>query len=154
MSVDKLPVGVTGFWGRRDTPPPQIDLKDWKRHLYAACALAGYSVQSPPSEPSWTYNNYLAARIVRYSKSIVVLVNSHYPIVAFAESADPPLEFVVETTLGRQLSAAGRWTVLDSIAANSAPTDEILERLTPAELYEIRHWKPSRVGDIVFNTWD
>ena len=46
------------------------------------------------------------------------------------------------------------YTVLSLGELNSAVSEETIAMLSPAELAQIKYWKPTTIGQILFNSWD
>jgi hypothetical protein len=44
--------------------------------------------------------------------------------------------------------------VLSVTTLNSPVTDRVTTQLATAEIEQLDYWKPSRIGDVIFNYWD
>ena len=88
---------------------------------------------------------------------VAVLLNAHYPVVGFAEAlgeSDQQLRFADIPRLVEVFRNLGVYQVLDASDLEGPATGVDTSHLGPAELEQIRYWKPTRVGDLVFNFWD
>ena len=152
-----LPRGVTGFRAGKEAPPlPQMDLPRFRGHCYtAARAVAGTVLGF---EPPYNFtNNFAVGTLDLQPGPVAVLLNAHFPFVGFAE---PPavgelkLRFVDVPELVAVFRGFGVYEVLDREATEQPLTPEAVAELARAERAQFRYWRPSRVGDVVFNSWD
>lgn len=145
-----LPFGITGFFSR--TVPP-VDLRPFKKACHEVARGAGWTVES--IRLMGHSGNFHRAVLTRGERAVAVVCNAHVPWVAFAEVDDDlALRFVDDEALAAAFRGAMDCEVPGRSFLDSAPEAELLSDLGPAELNQIRHWRPRRVGDIVFHCWD
>jgi hypothetical protein len=140
-----------------DAPLPTSDVAAFRAHCFTAARLLSGHVSriEPPSGP--TGQNFVSLVLELPEGRVAVLLNAHYPVVGFAE---PPgenerrLRFVDIPRLAEVFGNLGGYRVLEASDLEGSATDVDGSRLGPAELEQIRYWKPTRIGDLIFNYWD
>ena len=154
----RLPRGITGFWESGEDPPPATDLRAFRGHCHAAAHCVGgrvHSVMEP--NPGGVCRNFAVGVLVLTYDAVAVVLNAHYPILAFA---DPPaegdvlLQFTDCPELADVFSAFDVYQVVSASEWEQPPTPTALRDLSPAERGQVAYWKPRRIGDVVFNCWD
>lgn len=147
--------GVTAFFNsaQRGTNP-EVTLSDFKAILYPAARAAGAEV-GQVAERSVT-PNFHQATLRLPDRDVVVLCNSVYPIVAFAESPVEPgtIVFTDAASLSAVFEAGGRCDVLRKAEAERRVHPSDLAALDPVEREQFEYWLPNRLGDVIFNWWD
>ncbi|MFF5185675.1 hypothetical protein ACFY30_18140 [Streptomyces sp. NPDC000345] len=147
--------GATGFWGYDDAALPQVDVVAFK----TACHAVARSIRGTVAEvaPAGATPNFHAALITAPGIRSSVLCHEVLPVVAFA--ASPPQAGVPLTNFASPQAWAdaferGGFRLLDvdelSTPLATADTSELAE----AELEQVRYWRPSTVGELMFNWWD
>lgn len=155
----KLPNGITGFYNS-ETKPPKVDGKHFKRVCETTLFQLGGEVLML-KEPEYPTNFYDAK--VKFRNMIIhILLNEHYPYVAFASAVEyEKIRFIDDAELFKRLSLY--YHVLPSSELNlpvilrQGYKKDILQNdneLNQAELEEIAYWKPKIIGEIIFNFWD
>jgi hypothetical protein len=155
-----LPRGVTGFWSDGE-PPPVTDLRAFRADCHAAAReLGGTLLTFEGAGEDGHVRNYARAVFDLPGVGMVaLLLNAHYPVVVFADAdtltGTPPL-FKDVTALAAWFAAntTGRYRVLTAEEAGAPVTDTACRLLAPAEMAQVRYWRPERIGDILFNHWD
>lgn len=159
--IPALPRGITGFAPER-TPLPWIDVGLYKKMCYAAANAIGAHVTQVVSAEGQVARNFHVVEMEVEGTRLLVLGNAHYPWLALAEpgpvlSGLPPIFagwWQGSARLVHALQAHPAVVVLDPAALEQWPTPELLRELSDTEVRQVRGWKPQRLGDIVFNTWD
>jgi len=152
LIVDRLPRGVTGFDGSGKGPPPEVAAHEFKAACQAAARAWGGTVCS--FQGSAYPFNYHGAVLEREGTRLSVLCNTHYPLVAFMDPADPAPRYVDAPELHRFFREQTEFTPLDTEFLRANPTREHLRDLGPTELQQIDYWRPENLGEIIFNGWD
>ena len=154
MNLDRLPRCITGF--SDDPAPPDLIGPEAFR---AACSLvAGMERGSVESfDPDLLSRSYYAATVRTATDHLSVLCNSVYPYLAFV----PPnsfgftvMEFVEPVSMASLFTRMTGYQPLNAAWLKSDLRPEILADLGPAELKQLRYWRPRRTGDVIFNYWD
>lgn len=148
----KFPYGITGFHFATEPSPPEVNVNQFKQICYGV-ALRNkgrvIDIQKPRDA------NYYCAEMQLFDKTFFILLNCHYPYVAFASTVEyGDISFIEPPTLEKEFSSI--YYVLKSKELN-APFDESLvenSELNEAELDQISYWKPETIGEIIFNQWD
>jgi hypothetical protein len=148
----ELPHGVTGFWHVRDSPLPRCDLRAFRGHCHkAARLLNGRVVETHDA----VYRSYARATLDLRDGAVTVLLNSFVPIVAFAKPRhDVVVELIDHSDLANIFREFGIYEVPDMLELTARPTPEICTHLSPAEMHQVKYWKPQTVAEIIFNWWD
>ena len=158
-----LQPGITGFLGYKDKLPT-IDLKSFKACCYAiVIAVEGRVLEFQPADYGKNFHHALLQVDAPRSR-ILVLLNQAYPLIAFADPISCNychLEFMDVPSLSKQFDrtkSGYEYKVLSKqeleTAFNSVDEKLLTTILLAAEISQIRHWQPQRVGEIVFNFWD
>jgi hypothetical protein len=153
-NMHPLPRGITGF----DAPKAGVGVKPFAQACYAAARdIAGHvaSIRSGADDPSRNYHEAIL-KLSQDGEGIRVLCNVHYPIFAFVSAAkssgDLRLDFVDRPDLAKAFPAD--FSVLSAQEASLQVSDELIANLSKAEVEQLRYWRPSCVGELIFNYWD
>ena len=149
--------GVTGFVADADASIPTVALRTFKTACFNAARRAQAIVTATQSCERQATPNFHSATIGLENAAVSAICNRRYPLVAFVEPLPPgscSLEFIDSPVLGRLIAEDDSFTVLSADLLNSAVDDSALSELGPAEIREVRHWNPRRIGDVIFNFWD
>lgn len=141
--------GITGFRSSTDKELPVTDLVEFKQLCYSFIRQIGGIVNSYNHDTS--QQNYYTMEYNYLGKSIRILLNHHYPLLAFASSLGRPTFIDVPEI---SIKFMPYYTVLTKEYLNSPLTPEHLSALSKAELTQISYWNPKTVGEIIFNKWD
>ncbi len=146
--------GITGF-----QPAPSVDKKQFKQICYSI-----FGKEATDLFHEDTGKNFSEC-IVTWNGSIVhVLLNSHYPFVAFTsqrEISEQYLPFIDESKLSERFNQY--YKVLSSDQLNeplvyNRKGKKIIVKnentLHQVELEQLAYWQPATVGEVVFNYWD
>ena len=152
--------GVTGFYNAEDVKPPTIDEKLFIQNCFGLIngkygKIAGCKGQQDTA-------NFFAVEVKTADKHMHLLLNAHYPFMAFADEAGyGKMSFVDEPALGKLFSPF--YHVLDTKKLNErvilkpGSKKHILQNandLNEEELKQIAFWKPETIGEIIYNYWD
>lgn len=150
-----LPHGITGFADRRpDAPLPAADLAKsfTKACQIAARAELGRVERVDSANPSRSYHQ---AILQWQGVAIAALCNAYRPWIAFAEPSDDlPLRFIGAVALANRFRDAMDCEILGPELLEAHPDASALAGLSNVERGQVRYWRPQRIGDIIFNTWD
>ena len=102
--------------------------------------------------------NYFCSTLATPAGQIVALCNCVYPYGAFANSGaggagEEPV-FTTASSLRASFAAHAGFECLASHWLESAVDRAVLRDLASVEMRQIGHWKPRRIGGIIFNRWD
>jgi hypothetical protein len=155
----KLPNGITGFFEKQDEPP-KIDGKQFKQLCFSIANNNGGSVLNFKESQAGT--NFYHAEVNVFNMHLHLLLNAHYPFLAFASVVNyGQIDFVDEPQLFDQFITYYR--VLDTKELNEplfiklSSKECILQNdneLNSAELKQLAYWKPETMGSLIFNFWD
>ena len=152
-----LPRGITGFRHVDDPPLPVSDFAAFGGHCYAAARALGGRVLSVEAPICEVETNFARAVLELPGGPIAILLNAHFPVVAFADppaQRGAPVQFADAPTLAEVFQSFGSYEVFSTsdLAMPLAPA--ACKQLAAAELEQVQYWRPRRVGDVVFNFWD
>jgi hypothetical protein len=128
-------------------------LKDFRTHCHEAARQAGGKVERVVDPfPA----NYSMAVIGFSDVSIAVLLNKLYPILGFAKPpTDGQIDFeYINSPLADFFKTQGTYNVAGAEELNRPLLRELCKDLTPNELKQVRYFRPTSVGAVVFNYWD
>ncbi|MEH7501050.1 hypothetical protein V7152_03250 [Neobacillus drentensis] len=155
----KLPNGITGFY-EKENEPPKMDGKQFKQVCFSLVTNNRGLVLNY-NEP-YGGTNFFDVEVKVFNKHFHVLLNAHYPFLAFASVVNfKQINFVDEPQLFEQFSYF--YSVLETKELNEplfiklSSIECILQNdneLNSAELKQLIYWKPERIGDLIFNFWD
>ena len=152
--------GVTGFYNAGDKKPPTIDEKLFIQNCFSLIngkygEITGYRGQQHTA-------NFFAVEVKTPDKQMHLLLNAHYPFLAFADEAEcGKITFVDEPVLSELFSPF--YHVLDIKKLNEhvilkpRSKKHILlnaNDLNEAELKQVAFWQPETIGEIIYNYWD
>ncbi|MGC3862294.1 hypothetical protein ACPSM1_19140 [Micromonospora chersina] len=148
----KLPPGATGF-----SPPPgdQADV----RAFTAVCHHAAHAIDATVTgvTPAGATPNFHTVEITHVQHHIAVLRHTTAPFIAFARphaNGDAIQTFVDHPDLAAAITNLTDAQVLtvDQLQTPVAQVD--LSALDSHEHDQINYWKPTTLGDLLFNSWD
>ncbi|MBX9996078.1 hypothetical protein [Priestia aryabhattai] len=152
--------GVTGFYQDPKDKPPTTSLKQFKVHSYEVART--YNGELLECGDTDVHSNFLVGVLKINKKKVYVLLNKHYPLVTFASSVDnKEIFFVNDTQLCLFFSSFYRVLcagLLNEGLIYTHHKGSVLikndNELNNAELTQIAYWKPSTLGEILYNYWD
>ena len=155
----KLRKGITGFRHVDDPPLPTIDLRSFRSHCFAAARMLGGRVSHLAPKSGGVGANFTWAVLELPAGTVAVLVNLHFPVVGIAHPwgdarPDGPVRFIDCEPLACVFEEMGRYEVVSQTELERSTRPEERRQLSPTEVKQVKYWKPTRVGDIVFNSWD
>jgi len=130
---------------------------EFKRACYAVAQADGGSIEG--FDASLISRNFYMATLKTSTDRFVVLCNCIHPYLAFM-CFDPAfvrlgcVPFTEPTHLGALFAALTKFEPLDAGWLMSELQDYMLESLTTVEREQVRYWKPTIVGEVVFHNWD
>lgn len=156
----KLPNGITGFCKSEVDLPPQVDEKQFKQICFNIVLRNGGKVKKFNS--SGYITNFYSTQIELFDKQFFILLNEHYPFLAFASNVeycdikflDMPILFEQFSTYYKVIKTE---KLNESVILRPGSKNGILQNeheLNSAELKQIAYWKPETIGNIIFNYWD
>lgn len=151
-----LPNGITGFYDKETNQPPYVDGKRFKQECYRIVTHHGGKVLDF-NEPEYPKNFYdVEVQVVR--KHIHLLLNEHYPYLAFALKVNMGDIVFIEIPelfkeINLQYKVMGVKELNERLIFDSQSSRRKYD-LNRAELEQIFFWKPDRVADVIFNYWD
>ncbi|WHZ03016.1 hypothetical protein QNH48_29570 [Neobacillus sp. YX16] len=147
----ELPNGVSGFYHSEASKPPQIDGKQFKKLCYHFAACNGGKVIN--FNLSHSSANFYYAQVEIFDLEFYILLNEHYPYLAFADAIESgDIQFVDIPSLSEQFSLY--YHVLDTKELTVPINDKHKSGLNSAELQQISYWMPDKIGQVLFNFWD
>ncbi|MEV6690945.1 hypothetical protein AB0M35_05680 [Micromonospora sp. NPDC051196] len=148
----KLPPGATGF-----NPPPgaQVDLKAFT----AVCRHAARTIDATVTgvTPAGVTPNFHTVDIACVQHHIAVLRHTTLPLIAFARphaNGDVMVTFVDHPDLAAALTNLTDAQALTAEQLQTSLSQVDLSALSPHEHDQINYWKPTTVGELLFNFWD
>ncbi|GIF91035.1 hypothetical protein [Catellatospora chokoriensis] len=149
----KLPPGATGFG--TDSRQSKKDLQD----LAAVCHHAARRTGGAVAEliPLGATPNFHTATITYPDDRIAVLRHGLLPWLALAKPTRPgqaPRDWLDRTELAEAIGEVSDLRILtrDELLQPLGSAD--LADLAAAEIKQIAYWRPTTVGDLLFNLWD
>jgi hypothetical protein len=113
----------------------------------------------PARKSSSVVANFTSAVLDLPTGAVAVLMNLHFPILGLTspwegEWSGGVLRFVDCGQLAGVFEEMGGYEMVsrDELERPVRPAE--LCHLSSAEMEQVKYWKPTRVGDIVFNYWD
>lgn len=158
MAADKdaafvLPRGATGFFQPKDGPLPEVDQRMFRTALYAA-ARAAHGRVGQVEERAYP-RTFHTATVITSAGEHVALCHAHHPWIAFTEEVrdwytdeflSPPPWAHVFPDLG--------FTVLDRVRLTTPLSDTDTSVLTRSEWRQVRLYRVTTLGAVLFNSWD
>jgi len=155
-----LPNGVTGFYSLDNEKPPTVDRKRFMQQCFSALQNLGGELLR--FNDPYCQGNLIDVEVKLAGKKLHVLLNKHYPYVAFASNVEyGSVTFVADFALSEQFSPIYRVLscrglnepVLLTMGSKRCLLQNKNE-LNQAVLKQVADWKPGTIGAIVFNQLD
>lgn len=148
----KLPPGATGF-----NPPPgaRADLRAFTAICHHAAPAVGATVTGVT--PAGVTPNFHTIHMADTHHRIAVLRHTALPFIAFARphaDGDVTSTFIDHPDLAATLTTLTDDRILTVEQLQTPLTHVDLSALDPDEHDQIDYWKPSTVGELLFNFWD
>jgi hypothetical protein len=145
----KLENGITGFYERTNEQPFKEEGKHFKQICFSLINSNRGSVIKF-EEPNGT--NLFNVEVLISDKNTHILLNAHYPYIAFASDVQfENIAFIDDVELSNFFKPY--YNILNTHQLNKTMASVEMD-LNSAELKQIDYWKPTRIGDIIFNYWD
>ncbi|WP_404466893.1 hypothetical protein [Planococcus rifietoensis] len=149
----ELPNGITGFTDATSGELPKTDGKPFKQLCFTLSFRS--SIQFISFTAAGQSSNYHCAEMIVDGHTVFILLNAHFPYLAFASAfRSESFDFIDCTDWSEVFSPS--YHVL-SVAELNVPLDaEQLKtvQLNKAELKQVAYWKPNTTGQLIFNHWD
>lgn len=154
----ELPYGISGFYNSDEPKPPEMDVSKYKELSYdLARKLDGELLDFVDSlYPANFYKAYFKLP----ARNICLIMNKHYPMLAFANTVEVgnAIKFEFLDFPEGKKEVPGQYTVLSAEMLDSEVPkniDELPEnKLNKGDIEQIKYWKPETIGQIIFNFWD
>jgi len=148
----KLPPGATGF-----NPPPG-DHAD-PRAFTAICHHAAHAIDATVTgvTPAGVTPNFHTVVIADNQHHIAVLRHTTLPFIAFARphvKGDVTITYVDHPGLANAITNLTDAQILTADQLQTPLTQVDLSALDPHEHDQIGYWKPTTLGELLFNFWD
>ncbi|CEG27209.1 hypothetical protein [Bacillus sp. B-jedd] len=146
----ELPNGVTGFYEGNDEPP-KMDSKQLKTLCFNYVKTNSGKILEVWEPREGT--NFFNIEVNIQDRLFHILLNEHYPLLAFASDVTfAQINFIDEPLLSELFSSS--YNVLKAEDLNNPLFVDQINNLNKAEVAQIKYWKPQRIGDVIFNFWD
>ncbi|WP_320069258.1 hypothetical protein [Micromonospora sp. RTGN7] len=148
----KLPPGATGF------NPPFGDPVDLGAFT-AVCHHAARAIEATVTSvtPAGVTPNFHTIDITHAQHPIAVLRHIALPLIAFARpraGGDVTITFVDHPALAAAITNLTDAPVLTGVQLRAPLSQVDLSALDSHEHDQIGYWKPTTVGELLFNFWD
>lgn len=146
--------GITGFFQQAVKSCVYMELKkSFQQFCYELANINHGKVFY--IEDSLNSKNFYFAKLELYFTKIFVLANARYPYLAFASLLEyEKIEFI-NKSLDWKLPLFLKYTILNVEELNIKYCDkEVENHLNNAEIKQVLYWKPTTVGEVIFNFWD
>ncbi|TAA69547.1 hypothetical protein D2910_09460 [Planomicrobium okeanokoites] len=151
----ELPYGISGFYNSDEPKPPEVDVSEYKK----LCDDFAEKLNGQVLEFTDTLYpaNFHKAFFELPGTNICLVMNKHYPVLAFAKTVEAlKIEFI-NFSEGAQ-AIPEDYTVLTADILEAAVPENLNElpgeELNNGDKEQIKYWKPETIGQIIFNFWD
>ncbi|GIG00825.1 hypothetical protein [Catellatospora citrea] len=149
----KLPPGATGFGAYAHRSEDDLQA------LAAVCHHAARRTGGTVAEliPLGATPNFHTATITYPDDSIAVLRHGLLSWLALAKPTLPgqaPHDWLDRTDLAEAIGEVSDLRILTRAELSRPLTDADLADLGAAEIEQVAYWRPTTVGDVLFNLWD
>ncbi|KJK56661.1 hypothetical protein UK12_21355 [Saccharothrix sp. ST-888] len=146
--------GATGFWTSGRRPLPETDLSAFRSACFAAARRVHGQVADETGPAAASFRS---VGITEDGRVRGVLCHVRLPYVAFVSGSLRPGEPL--PSFGDPPGWANRFTAVGLRVLGTTelltPLGELdLSELAPAELTQVRYWRPESLGELLFNRWD
>lgn len=149
----RLPRGATGFFRLEHDPLPETGVRTFRTTLHAAAHAAGGHVGTV--EERAYPRTFHTASIIRRDNERVVLCHAHYPWIAFAkERRDWYADGFASPPPWSDVFSASGFDVLTAEHLETPLADLDTSGFSRAEWHQIRFFRITTLGGVLFNAWD
>lgn len=151
----QLPAGVSGFYDSDEHKPPEFDVAKYKELCHRLARDMGAQLQE--FTDSLYPANFHKALFHFQEKDICLVMNKHYPLLAFANTADSvKVDFINFPAGNSSISEDFKVLPKEKLETPVPKNPDELRNsgLNKGEIEQIKYWKPERLGEVVFNFWD
>ncbi|MBD8071635.1 hypothetical protein [Bacillus sp. PS06] len=146
-----LPNGITGFYDIQ--MPPEVDRKQFKQLCFDFASWNRGKVIDDVT--SIDQSNFYYAQIEIEGRLFYILLNKHYPYLAFASEIEfGNIKFTNNPVHDKPFSFFYQVLAMDELNVPFNQNQTRIMELNRTELQQIAYWKPKKVGEIIFNYWD
>lgn len=148
-----LPAGVTGFFGPGGPWIQPASPREFRTLCHSLAREAGGKVLE--TDETLLCKNFYAGTLLLPTGPCCLLRNAYFPYITFSASADLSAGAFADTPTFPASPLLSPYRLLQPGDLSISCTEAgVLSRLCPAELAQIRDWKPQTIGQILFNQWD
>lgn len=153
--MGELPYGVSGFYNSDEPKPPEMDVNRYKE----LCSELARKLDGELLEfiDSLYPANFHKAHFTLPTKNICLVMNKHYPLLAFANTVEEMKIEFIDYAEGTK-AVPEEYKVLTAEALEAKVPENFAElpgnKMNKGEIEQINYWKPGTVGEIVYNFWD
>jgi hypothetical protein len=156
----KLPNGITGFYHSKNNQPPKVDGKQFKQVCFTITDRSE-GIVLEFKEPQYSMN-FFDVEVKVFNKHFHILLNEHYPYLAFASVVEfERINFIEIPELVKQFSSVYKVISVkelnEPLVLKLGSKKNFIQNnndLNSVELEQVAYWKPERIGEIIFNYWD
>lgn len=151
----ELPYGISGFYNSDEPKPPEVDVSKYKELCdELARKLGGEVLEFTDALYPANFNK---AYFRFPEKHVCLVMNKHYPMLAFATTVEAlKIQFINFPEGASEIP--DEFTVLSPDALEAGVPEDLAElpnqQLNKGEVEQVTYWKPQTVGQIIFNFWD
>lgn len=151
QSEEVLKPGITGF-GKCPEQFEEQDEKQFEMYLYQALhPIKGKVISKDFLIKNKNFFTYL---IEIHHKQYYILLNSIYPLIAFASSVDYSGIVFIDPIYIFDVSFQTPYKILSKDLLNKPIELNDLESLRDYEINNIKYWNPGTIGEVIYNYWD
>lgn len=140
--------GITGFFDNKNSPVSEMDFKIFKTLCHTIDSSTNWRLINIKSNPN---SNYYSTEFDTLSGIIYILLNKHYPIIAFTDNIN--IGNIVFKNITDIKHLLCDYEIVSADILNSS-IDDVVNELSETEMNQIAYWNPGSVGNVIFNCWD
>ena len=150
--------GIVGFWlSGEEAPRCEVEFRDFMRLCFSVARDVNGEVVGSSEES--TASNYHFCQIRGRGVEFNLLCNAYYPYVAVCELFNErPFgrspTFIGNEEIERSIQNYGGFEVLSATELEQDILQEEIDALSDAEKSQLKYWRATKIGEIIFNYFD
>lgn len=144
-----LPSGISGFF-EAGKCADLVDSRVFKQVCY--CIANDNNGKLLSLDISLSGKNFYMAKIEIDKSLTYLLMNAYYHYIAFASLVERGKIVFRDYPTNLRFSFS-QYKILDTKELSKSCLNAI-DKLSDTEIAQIKYWKPTTIGDIIFNFWD
>ena len=146
--------GITGFWASIDKPPTEHTEAELNTVVHTIAHLTNSRLLKEYEAPT-TVSTYRVYTLERNGQMYYVCLHQfEYVCVVASYVAPHQVQWIDDPLVQQVIDSLPRWEYWTVEQLERPMKDDWLQPLSKVEREQVNYWKPTTIGELLFNDWD